>query len=487
MTVDTPLICPWTKTTINHKEVYERNIAGIEIAWDYAHFEANGAFDSCLVSSIKLDDSDGRVKDRIAVVDEALKQAWMTVRFQFPIVGLSVLREENSKTSKMQYIVPDTVEDVKAWTDASIIKKAIDDSEGDAGGDVLDDVLGLEKYDLKCAYRIYHYTSSVDPSRHYIVLANGHIVSDGCSVMFMKTVLTLLGQKINTLIEDPSAKVDFAWGQEVARLHPNFIDVLQDVPQTSDAKDTLNEIFTELAKPSHGLPVVNLDKPSKTRRIKHVFPTEFTGTFLKTIKAHGVPMTETVSAALALGIIRLAPPTETTPKSISMNSFLVSRMAEVKPEKRGLFPALDMFPCSIAVEDYKTADLWSLANAAKQSANNVRKYDSRLQAPFYAKMLQIYDAVRKGPGPKSNTPTISSMGNLDRVLGHSFPAEKPAFSLDEFNGGTRNPAATLGMHVLTFNGKMELDLTYADNRAEEDLMQRYVQEVASILTEAVRS
>ncbi|EPS37765.1 hypothetical protein H072_8528 [Dactylellina haptotyla CBS 200.50] len=209
---------------------------------------------------------------------EAIKKAWMTLRYEQPMIGCSV------DETGYHYTTPNGTAEVQSWVEATVRV----DASGLSGREVAASATAPETSEL-------YYL----PKSEEIFLHVRHDIADAIGAV-------LLLNNFLRALRDGQKSVSFGDGSETSRLPPSLDQIMNSVEPSPSLTDQAKEVLDRFlnSKPLFlKLRSLKADTPLQSQRFEYQFSRTETSQFLKICKTKGITITHAATAASALATL----------------------------------------------------------------------------------------------------------------------------------------------------------------------------------------
>lgn len=381
----------------------------------------------------------------------AVKQAWITIRYDHPSIASTV------KEGKRYYQIADSQE-LETWLAETVL--VVDGSTPD------DIVNKLPPVDRPCIY--------IMPKGRYVLLRSAHAWIDG-----LGTVLLL--SNLARLLENPRSVV---FGDEHKNLSPSFI-VAADIPTAEHAEeDKVQDLIANMgmALPSIALPVRNLGQPPRdTRRQQLLFSQADTARIIAATKLHGMTVTMAFHTALILATQRVG---GNQGEYVNMCFFNLRKQCH-DPYSTSMHP----------VASYHTS--WPIVVSPGSfviTAEQVKNYYTEwckffdnnkaalATARLYNKtMAQLAKELPPPSATSAPSPTLSNLGVLEPLLESTYGAVE----VEDFWLALDLVDAEIATHLLTFRGQLKVTVAFCETYYTDAVIAEYISAIKSIIFEGL--
>ncbi|PCH36961.1 hypothetical protein WOLCODRAFT_28852 [Wolfiporia cocos MD-104 SS10] len=279
-----------------------------------------------------------------------------------------------------------------------------------------------------------------------------------------------------------------------------------------EARDAYNKLIPASTLPRGGrIPDgTGAKDDAMPHEILRVWSREDTKRILSACSAHGVTITHTASAVMALAAMEmhansesLSPISPNEPQGFCLSN-AIDLMARADSEARELeseqsariitFPVYIAAPPSAYAATHKMETLWSLA---KQCRDNIRAF---VQSPHFWQFVQLARATMTEDffsrvASKPSVPYLSSIGDLDSELPMHYPfvsssasseeggkAAAPALYIANMTMGVKADPFIDSLIIWTYDKKLHMDLMYSASRMTPALMDPYFSRIQDIIS-----
>lgn len=378
--------------------------------------------------------------------EEALRKAWTQLRTQIP--SLAATLEGKTKV----YEVPDEA-GLAAWLASTFIVSDVDDAAALQGSTAAPSNQA----------RLYYLPKSSEVVLH----AHHHVVDGMGAVHFWNQYLSCLANPQSV-----------TFGDEPARLCPTLAEMMRYDPSSAEKKQEAAGMFMEWAANIPGIgPVSNLGKapPGNAQFARHDFSADKTQQIVAACKAKGVTVTSAVHAAYIGAIAAHADPASKLGEYVTANQFnlrpyLPSQYHDAVATLYTPFPFKQTLPSSY--EDTTKALNMHYKAAIKEKPTIIEPLSHLGRV-----MAEVVPTPEFMAAPPPTDAMLSSLGVVDDVVKREYGGVKVLdFSM------TVDVVLGFGIFmVYTFRDRLSLVYPYNDAYEERQNVEKYMQEMESIL------
>lgn len=464
---------------IDEAEQFYTNLAKLYEGSGRMFFAITGHL-SLLINLTAGEDRDAAEKR----VDDALRKAWLALRFHHPTIGAQVIYDETKGRFQKVYRTFKNEEDQETWVDATFQlvperQTGVDWANSDPPAPKLPTLFVLNPTSP-------HDTEAMI-SRD-LVFRSPHDIIDGIGTLHLLSNLLAQAARIHELGDAyPVPSLD---GSETENLSPSF-RIAAKVPTelTEAQKERLSAIANEKEAVSRDVEILGIpfnegaQLPGKHQRVAITLSPETTVQLLQGCKSLGVTVTHAFHAAIAM-VVRDLQPLRSEPSRGRYVNYLLrnERQSCVEPfntPKHAAAVYHSISGKSLVVDlDLPTIDgrgepkeeFLQIVHHMKQFYEDVRDDPEHyaLACPIWAastpQLPKSKGQVAVPPPKALPSVSISSMGRIDSILGHHdglFQAFNPWVTGEELGNG-------LGLFLGTFRGELCLSGAYNDARHDKE-------------------
>ncbi|KAE8549507.1 hypothetical protein EYB25_008029 [Talaromyces marneffei] len=373
------------------------------------------------------------IRESVGEPEQALRQAWKQVRFQFPEIAAY------PSGDKYVYEVPQTEEEVTKWLSSTC-------STVTTTADEL--LTSLPPLNVMSVHWIPH-TSEV-------VLTSSHFRLDGRAFM-------TLSNFICHALAQPK-QIDF--GNEVSNLSPSF-EVLAKIPQAPYSPEIETAATQRLMAWGSSLPPVKIatsfsagEKAAVSRRLTSVYSIEETSSMVKACKSNNLSVAVALTAGLVSACCELAEPAPVDESRYFMaicafdlrkyNSSPTTSTATISSTG-------NVYPITVTDGSFDS-------HAAQFKEIFQRGFDPYIESMscFQEMMMNLVNQSLPHDSPLNWHPVLSSLGKADNIMESQFFNERGevAVELEDFWVGMEIHQCQPQLFVWTLHGQLTMTACY---------------------------
>ncbi|KAJ2971816.1 hypothetical protein NQ176_g7512 [Zarea fungicola] len=377
-------------------------------------------------------------------VGDVLRNAWLEMRHKFPVIASQVVGSK-----KVYEIANDHT--LAAWLESSFRVKT-----------------GTVNDAFKTMTNVPYITLNYFPASNEIMIASPHTYADGRGLLYL----------VDAFFAAASNPGTFKFGDEHARLPPNE-DTLLSLPEViteghyQKAGQTLGLLMQSdpIRMPVEDMTV----PPGEVSREELKISAPLSGRIVAACKDRGYTVTSAWHTAVVLAVAKLQAAAGQVGKVYSSFSNYDLRSvfpSSFEPRHQPISCYHTGLPLAVTPEGKSFDAISSEIRSVYKTALSVET-----AASFPAVSKLAIDAFSAGL-PPSSTPVLSSIGVLERFMGHSFGSE---WEIEDFWMADCMLSAEVEMFLWAWKGQVVLsgsfNLAYYTNDQVAELLQNVKQEL----------
>ena len=258
---------------------------------------------------------------------------------------------------------------------------------------------------------------------------------------------------------------------------------LEDTAETEKAATELIEVFTKNT-PSIGLPTMQNDLPSGTRRGELELSPETTSAVISKCKASDISVTAATHAAILCATQGLKDPRYPADKYTTFLNFDLRKYCP--PPYNDASHAVSIFHTGIPITVVPSSFIENAAQFKKiytqrpgdPGAGNMFSF-----LPCYVKKVHTLFATPPPPGSlPSCEPAVSSLGVIDKY----FDSYGDKVQIEDFWLGVEMLTKQVMVYIWTFHGKMKLSVCYNEAFYDVEFVDRFLARIRDILIDELQ-